>query len=370
MENDNLKEKNRNNKEESLTEINDNNRMIIYEEKSKEFKESGYDNEIIYNEQEEPQAIVIYGEDKTPIAKYSMENGLEIYANEGLELVELSEEDKKRLEAGVEAKKIDKEELKELEGKTDEEKQNEEEKEKEDDSEKSIEELEEELQEQTGSEYEIIGKMPDTGNEKIAGKIRETEGFTGNIYKVKNKTTGQISLAGIGPDGKIKEVSYRRIQAPIGKEIIEHKADGKVKSTTFKSSELIILPGTNVALDGTDKELNAVVNYNGENPQSFRVEVEPTVERTTSKEVDEMKQDSEKMGELTQIIDTMVEKGYITKEDGDRKLGQIANDGKDLDENIEELKDLLKEKENEQSKEEDEEEYDPRDPRYKDPRWN
>ena len=35
-----------------------------------------------------------------------------------------------------------------------------------------------------------------------------------------------------------------------------------------------------------------------------------------------------------------------------------------------EVSQLLKEKENEQSKEEDEEEYDPRDPRYKDPRWN
>ena len=366
MEND--KELKRNGEKESLVEINDNNRREMieekkyqYEKKLSEIKSLGYENSVIeFDEQNEPQAIIIYGKDNMPIASYT-DKGLQVVTQEGLKLqeklYELDQEEQKKLQEGINAEKVKENNSKTLNGEQEEIDENQEEKA---DNQKSITELEEELEEQTGSEYEIIGKISYTGNEKIVSKIHETEGFTGEIYKVRNKSTGAVSIAGIGPDGRIKEVDYKRIPAPLGKEVIEHKEDGSVVETSFKSQELIVLPGTNVVLDATAKELNAVVNYNGENPHSFRVEVEPTVEKTTTQEVDEMKQDPVKMEELTELINYAVNRGYMTKEEGEEKIGQMTNDGYDLDENIEKQKELNKQndREAEDRELEDEEELD------------
>ena len=144
---------------------------------------------------------------------------------------------------------------------------------------------------------------------------------------------------------------------------------------------MILLPPENK--DGLDLrvneygeiEVNKIVNARGENPQMFPVDTKQKV--PSSQEISDMKKDEKGMEEINEILDEMQEKDIIEESERTEILEDLSTNGDSLEEDKEKLNKIIDEKENKGEKKpesdtygDDDDEYDPRDPRYNDPRWN
>ncbi len=90
-----------------------------------------------------------------------------------------------------------------------------------------------------------------------------------------------------------------------------------------------------------------------------------------------MKKDGKGMEEINEILDEMQEKNIIEESERTEILEDLSTNGDSLEEDKEKLNKIINEKENKGEKKpesdtygDDDDEYDPRDPRYNDPRWN
>ena len=144
---------------------------------------------------------------------------------------------------------------------------------------------------------------------------------------------------------------------------------------------MILLPPENK--DGLDLrvneygeiEVNKIVNARGENPQMFPVDTKQKV--PSSQEISDMKKDGKGMEEINEILDEMQEKNIIEESERTEILEDLSTNGDSLEEDKEKLNKIINEKENKGEKKpksdtygDDDDEFDPRDPRYNDPRWN
>lgn len=402
MENEyNIGEKNRNKQDEYLAKIDDNQIKPVKDEENKNFddklkiiesilKELGYKCEIKFDEQKNPIALVIYDEQNNILSYINEEKGLQNFAVDSIKIeeelrknnkiltdeemnkliegnkqlseedklllegqvnnAELSDEDKLRLQGEIQKEKLDKDEKQQLTGK------------------KSIETketLEEELKENTGDEYEILGMISETGkgNAFILSKIHATQGFVGNIYKVRKKSTGECSIAGkeSGENGKLKIANYKRKPMPSTK-TAGHKVGGNslTESQHENASDVIEIDG-NISIEITENELNAVISHDGKT-DSIKMETTPVKGQQTTEEIEEVKLNPEKMDK----VEYLLKKLNITQEERDARLKKIMNNGANIDNDISQLNKEIEEQENKKEKEENElEDYDPRDPNYR-----
>ena len=302
-----------------------------------EIGEDGTKSIVVYDRNN--QIAAMFNADKSQFFDQELENGVKDYNRS-------REENQKEREH-----EVAKEEIKEKEEKEEKEKQ----------EENNLQNIEEQLNKNTGDEYEILSIIPRTGNEEIVSKIYSTSGFVGDIYTVKNKQTGEYSLAGM-KDGKIIVDSYKRIPSTI-KNVYENGPDGKrlTNPDQEKSKELICLSNEeNLALDITENKANVVVNPK-DNPQVYPLETKPVKTISTTKEVDEMKQNPQLMKEINDILDRLVEKGYINENQKTDHLQLISKNGNSLEDDKKKLEKFEEEKDEEKELEG----YDPRDPHYK-----
>lgn len=406
MENEyNIGEKNRNNRDEYLANINDNQIKQVKNEENKNFddklkiiestlKELGYKCEIELDEQKKPTALVIYDEKNNILSYINEEKGLENLTVDSIKIekelrennkmltneemnkliegnkqltkedklllegqvnkAELSDEEKLRLQGEIQKENLDKNDKEKLTGKKESE---------------TKENLEEELKENTGDEYEILGIISEAGkgNAFILSKIHATQGFVGNVYKVRNKSTGECSIAGKegGENGKLKVANYKRKPMPSTK-TAEHKVGGNnlTEKQQENARDVIEIDG-NISLEVTENELNAVISHDGKT-DSIKMETTPVKGQQTTEEIEEVKLNPEKMEEVEYLLNKL----EITTEEKNARLNKLMNNGASIDNDISQLKKEIEEQENKKEKEEEKEEneledYDPRDPNYR-----
>ena len=352
-----------------------------------------------FDNPENPSTILIYDKDNKFVTAITKENGLDAnvsdLANKIARLLDASYKEfpegvQKLLQGagnqkylnGKELLELDGEELQKLNGKTgfemlsDEEKLALQGKVKIEPDEKNLHQkeeaetnqIEDDLKQSTGDEYEIIGKIRESGqgNSFILSKIHETQGIIGSVYKVRNKTTGEYTLAGkeSGKDGKIKVVNYKRYSMNL-KQNSEHIVGGN--SVTEKQHEHandLMDIGDGISLEITEHELNAVFkNQDGKN-DGFKIETDPVSGKSTTEEIEEVKLNHEKVAEVRNLIDQL---NGIDNAEKESRFKAIMNDGKSIDENIAELKEEIEnqdKQEKEQKDDFDESQYDPRDPYF------
>lgn len=351
-----------------------------------------------FDNPENPTALLIYDKDNKLVTAITEEKGLEANVSElankianllkgnkelpeGVQKLLQGAENQKYLN-GKELPELDGKELPELNGKTgfemlsDEEKLALQGKVKIEPDEKNLHQkeeaetnqIEEDLKQSTGDEYEIIGKIRESGqgNSFILSKIHETQGIIGSVYKVRNKTTGEYTLAGkeSGKNGKIKVVNYKRSSMNL-KQNSEHIVGGNsVTEKQYEHANDLMDIGDGISLEITEHELNAVFkNQDGKN-DSFKIETDPVSGKSTTEEIEEVKLNHEKVAEVRNLIDQL---NGIDNAEKESRFKAIMNDGKSIDENIAELKEEI-ENQDKQEKEPkddfDESQYDPRDPYF------
>ena len=353
--NEEVKEIKRDGNKETMQEISDNTRAIEdlqyeYEEKLDEIKKLGYKESFINYDKKDgkeiPLKIVICKEKDIPVGSYTLDDGLELNDSRAMDLLELAnnwekeKEEEQRQRQSNDSNKNNKAE-------------------KGEDSEKGEENLPqtqkeepnqivEELKKSTGHEYEIIVKISESGqgNSFILSKIRAAQNITGSVYKVLDKSTGEYTLAGkSGKDGNINVVDYKRSSMSLNTSS-EHIVGGD--SVTEKQQEHandLMDIGDGISLEITKHELNAVFkNQNGKN-DSFKIETEPVSGKSTTKEVEEVKLNHEKVAEVRNLIDQL----NIDKEAKERRFKAIMKNGAYIDEDIAKLREEIEEQRNEEN---------------------
>ncbi len=357
----NIEEKSRDKKEEYLANINDNNQIEpVKNEENKEFgnelkiienvlKELGYKCEIEFDENQKPIALVIYDKDNQIISYINKEKGLQILKTNFLDIEselqeyaktskELTPKEMNKLIKGTE--QLTKEEISKENAETKENVSQEEAKTNPEDT----------VKEELGPEYKVLSTISYTGNKEILDKVYATEGIVGRIYKVENTQTGEISLAGMRGDGEVNLVEYRRIKKSM-LTINVVKDDNSIKKETVQE-DMIQIPGDpDKALVLRENEAFQIGGLKTENPFMIRMDEKPSGAKQTTKEQDEIKAKSEKMGEISNKLDEFVEKGYITENKKNIIIQEIMNNGRDIDDDMAQLEKIEKEKEKEEEKE-------------------
>ena len=108
--------------------------------------------------------------------------------------------------------------------------------------------------------------------------------------------------------------------------------------------------GDGISLEITKHELNAVFkNQNGKN-DSFKIETEPVSGKSTTKEVEEVKLNHEKVAEVRNLIDQL----NIDKEAKERRFKAIMKNGAYIDEDIAKLREEIEEQRNEENAKDEE----------------
>lgn len=233
----------------------------------------------------------------------------------------------------------------------------------------------ESIEEEFGDQYIVSAEIND---DEISRKIIGTEGFYGNPFVALNKETKEFVLLGSKGGGKLEEAKLHRTSTVVN--VDKYNYDGSIV-TQRSINGMILLPPENK--DGLDLrvneygeiEVNKIVNARGENPQMFPVDTKQKV--PSSQEISDMKKDGKGMEEINEILDEMQEKNIIEESERTEILEDLSTNGDSLEEDKEKLNKIINEKENKGEKKpesdtygDDDDEYDPRDPRYNDPRWN
>lgn len=398
--NENVEEKRRNENIESQANISDNNRAEINEELKQKFEEVeynigkiGYKCEVVLNNDNMPETILVYGKkDNSIIATYS-EKGFQALTPEGLEFQEEFHKLEKKIQNLKDKVKTDKNDKNKKQGNREEEKEenkeeqkeneeeqqkdnNEEKDEKKDKNSKEVKKegelTKEEIQKQLGDKYVVAEIIVD---EEISRELIGTQGFVGNPMIAYNKEEKKFEIVGNKGGGKLEKAKLPSIPASSGKvKRYDHKGEMINEEKGNVSSELLLINGNKdgIELGVTDYGeivLNKQLNVNDINQQSrVSVPIDTKQKVPTTKEIEEMKENSDKTSELNNKLDSMETDGKISKNQRKNLEKKFATDGKTVEENLEELKKIENEKEekemestqeNEQKEQEEDEGWGP-----------
>ena len=365
--------------EESLQEISDNSRDIEelqyqYEEKLSMIKSLGYEESFIqYNENEGkmlPKVIVICKEKDMPVGTYTLDGGFEINDLSENKLPQLFADIEKQIREQEEASKENDEkvpEIEENEGK----KQDTEKQEVKDEKQENEGELtKEEIQKQLGDKYVVAEVIVD---EEISRALIGSEGFTGNPMIAFNKEEKKFEIVG-NKGGKLEKAKLPTMPASTGK-VKRYNHDGTIinEEKGNVSDELLLINGGKDGIelgvsDYGEIILNKQLNVNDINQESrVSVPIDTKQKVPTTKEIEEMKVQSNETNEVSKKLDEMERDKLISREERRTLEKKFATDGKTPEENLEDAKKIEQEKLKQEEKNKDEDElegYDPRDPNY------
>lgn len=328
----------------TLLVYKDNNLIASFNANGQQFFDARFQNDF-----EEAKRIL----DKVKVKDEKIDEEMEKIAN--LEEIENNNEENKKVQNNDEKNKDKKDNKKEKE--------------------QSNEITKESIEEEFGDQYIVSAEIND---DEISRKIIETEGFCGNPFVTLNKETKEFVLLGSKGGGKLEEAKLHRTSTVVN--VDKYNYDGSIV-TQRSINGMVLLPPENK--DGLDLrvneygeiEVNKIVNARGENPQMFPVDTKQKV--PSSQEISDMKKDEKGMEEINEILDEMQEKDIIEESERTEILEDLSTNGDSLEEDKEKLNKIIDEKENKGEKKpesdtygDDDDEYDPRDPRYNDPRWN
>lgn len=214
----------------------------------------------------------------------------------------------------------------------------------------------EDIKKELGDDYIVAAEIND---KEISDKFNATEGFIGNPLIGYNKKTNQFVIIGNNGNGKLKEAKLLTVSAQGFNNVDTYNYDGsEVQERGLTAQNIMLLPPENN--DGIDLrmneygqiEMNKIVNLRGDNPQSFPIDTKQRV--PSSQEISDMKANGEKMDEITKIIDELIAKDVIDKDEKNELMEKIATNGKSMEEDKKMLEDMKKDKEEQEEKEEKE----------------
>lgn len=340
---------------ESLASINDKDRSVAeserlenlksqYEEKLEMIKSLGYEKSVIQYDRQVPIKIVIYKEENSPVGTYTLDYGFDINdLNENKLIQSFSQLEEQRKNEQRENEQRDKKE-----------EQNELKKGKED----TTKPAEEAVQEQLNPRYKVISVISYSGNEAVVDKFHAIGGIIGRIYKIRDEQTGEIYPGGICCDGSVKVIDDLPMTR-VGMKINKLQDDGAIKQEAFQE-DLVFFPGESrdSAIVLKENVSYKVIGLNGNNPIMIKMDEEPLSGKRTTKEQDKIKDKPKDMEQITEILDRMIEKGYITEQKKLTIMEDVMNNGRDSDKDVEQLKRFEEEKDKEKKEKDKEMEED------------
>jgi len=349
--------KNRNKKIEEKEAINDNNRIQINEEKNyqyektlSELKNMGYINsELILDEKENPQTILIKNEKQELIAIYNDE-GIKPLVPEGLALVnQFKELQKEENNLNNSRANNSLEKNKEVLNSNNKNNKNENNKEEEND-EKELKnkdaQTEEEFQEELGDEYTVLAIIEDR---YVIDRLNPTGEIIGYPLVARdNRTNKFVIMKNSG--GKLEKLELGS-QAIAGKNVDQYSRTGNIVEDKMINGETFNLPGgeknDKLEIIGTGGEIQINLILNDKNNQKISsIPVKNSTQMmSTTKELDRIKENGNKIKEVEAILDEMIAKNLIEEGEANTLKREIATNGKPVEEDIAFLRALLEEKE-------------------------
>lgn len=208
----------------------------------------------------------------------------------------------------------------------------------------------EQLQEVFGDKYVVAAEIDD---KEISEKFSGIEGFIGNPLMAYNKETKQFVFIGNDQNGNIKESELIRTSSVVN--VSKYNQNGTIKEEVAITGMIFIPPQNEDALsiemnEYGEVEINKVVNARSDNPILFPVDTKQTV--PTTMEIENMKQNGEKMQELELIINEMYDENLIDSNEANNLKEEIATNGKTVEEDREMLNNLAEQKRREKDQSE------------------
>lgn len=209
------------------------------------------------------------------------------------------------------------------------------------------------IEEEFGDKYVVAAKILD---DELADKLIGTEGFIGYPLMAYDKETKEFVLIGTTQNGELKEADMHTSSTL--KNVNKYNHDGSIVKETTIAGMAYLPPENKDAISMElnqygEIEINKIVNARSEHAQAIPIDTNQTM--PTTNEIEEMKENSEGMEEIMQIIEEMKTENIIDDIEETEILEEISNNGKSIEEDKEYLENIAKQKEQEDNKETQEE---------------
>lgn len=171
-----------------------------------------------------------------------------------------------------------------------------------------------------------------------------------------DKETKEFVLIGTKQNGELKEAEFHTSSTLTN--VNKYNHDGSiVKETTITRMSYLPPEGKDaISMEINqygEMEINKILNARTDHAQAIHIDTNQTV--PTTKEVEDMKENSESMEEIMQIIEEMKTENIIDDIEETEILEKISNNGKSLEEDKEYLEKIVKNKEQKENRETQEE---------------